>query len=873
MRGRSLDTYRDKRDSSRTPEPFGVARVAAPSQAGANYAFVLQQHAARRLHWDFRLEIDGVLVSWAVPRGPSVDPREKRLAVQTEDHPIEYGGFEGIIPAGNYGAGAVILWDRGVYHTLDGVAPAEGLARGKLDIELQGEKLAGRWALVRTKRGEGKEWLLFKKADGLPASPEPVVALPGSVLSGLTVEELRDGVTRDETLAAMAAEAGAARRAVRVSSLNPMLAETAERAFSRPGWIFELKYDGWRVLVSRDDGEVRIHSRRGRDLCDAFPEVAAAAAHLPCRSFVLDGEIVATGEKETGSFEELQGRVGQTNPVTVARLAVEVPVVVHCFDLLAVAGYDLRALPLIERKELLRRLLPVRGTFRFADHVEGEGEALFAAATEHHLEGIVAKRADSPYHPGRRSRDWLKIKAPRTADLAVVGYVPGKGSRRSLGSLMLAWRDGTGLRYAGNAGSGLDERKIRDLLDHFQTRRREAPAFDFDGVERPRDAVFVEPDLVAEVRYTEVTSAGVLRQPVFERLRDEKEVGDCDERPREKNPESGIRNPESATTLAEGRNSQSAVPNPQSAIRNRSIRNSSTSPQPPAPSPRLRLTNLDKVFWPVEGYTKRDLLAYYEAIWPHLAPYLKDRPLVLTRYPDGIEGKSFFQKNAPEFTPEWVETCRIEDTEYFVCNELETLLYVINTGCIPLHLWSARSASIDRPDWTILDLDPKGAPFSDVVKVARHIHSILEPLGAPHFLKTSGQDGLHVLLPLAATLTHDQAKALAEVLARVVASDLPAIATVARPLGDRGGKVYVDFLQNGFGKTIAGPYSVRPRPGAPVSTPLVWSEVNGKLDPAKFTIRTVPRRAGKRSDPFAGALGPSIDVPAVLAALEERLDS
>jgi bifunctional non-homologous end joining protein LigD len=862
MRGRSLDPYRAKRDSSRTPEPFGVARAAARSRAGASYAFVIQQHAARRMHWDFRLEIDGVLVSWAVPRGPSVDPKEKRLAVQTEDHPLEYGGFEGIIPAGNYGAGAVILWDRGLYRTLDGAAPGEGVARGKLDIELQGEKLGGRWALVRTKRGEGKEWLLFKKADGSPAAPEPVVALPGSVLSGLTVEELRKGVTRDEELAALADAAGAPRRAVRAAALSPMLAETAERAFTRAGWIFELKYDGWRVLVGRDEGGgARIQSRRGRDLGDAFPEVVEAAAHLPCRSFVLDGEIIASAKKETGSFEQLQGRVGQTNPVTVAQLAAEVPVAVQCFDLLAVAGYDLRALPLTARKRILRRLLPARGTFRFADHVEEEGEALFAAAVEHRVEGIVAKRADSPYRAGRRSRDWLKIKAPKTADLAVVGYVPGKGSRRRLGSLMLAWRQGDGFRYAGNAGSGLDEDKIRALLDHFEGRRRDTPEFDFDGVERPRDAVFVEPDLVAQVRYAEVTSAGVLRQPVFERLRDEKEVEDCDARPRgeepavrrpeaeEENSEFRIQNPEAAAPLPEA--------NPPTALR--------------APQSRLRLTNLDKVFWPAEGYTKGDLLAYYEAIWPHLAPYLSDRPLVLTRYPDGIEGKSFFQKNAPEFTPEWVETCRIEDTEFFVCNELETLLYVINTGCIPLHLWSARHATIDRPDWTILDLDPKGAPFSDVVKVARHIHSILEPLGAPHFVKTSGQDGLHILLPLAATLSHDQAKALAEVLARVVAAELPAIATVARPLGDRGGKVYVDFLQNGFGKTIAGPYSVRPRPGAPVSAPLAWREVGARLDPSRFTIRTLPKRAGGRPDPLAAVLGEAIDVAAVLAALEKRL--
>ncbi|MFO1078991.1 MAG: non-homologous end-joining DNA ligase, partial [Planctomycetota bacterium] len=380
----------------------------------------------------------------------------------------------------------------------------------------------------------------------------------------------------------------------------------------------------------------------------------------------------------------------------------------------------------------------------------------------------------------------------------------------------------------------------------LQPTRRDTPAFAVGADPLPRGAVFVEPQLVAHVRYTEATERGMLRQPVLERLCDDKGAHDADHMP-----------------TAVGVPSVTA-PVPETAA----------APPPAAsepPPPRFTPSNEKKIFWPADGYTKGDLLAYYGAIWPAIEPYLRDRPVVLTRYPDGIEGKSFFQKNAPEFIPDWVPTCRIEDTEYFLCNERDALLYVINMGCIPLHVWSARRGSIERPDWSILDLDPKGAPRRDVIAVARAIHELLEPLAAPHFIKTSGQEGLHILIPLGGALTHDQSKAFAEVIARLVAGALPDIATVARPLGDRGGKVYVDFLQNGFGKTIAAPFSVRPKPGAPVSTPLAWSEVTARLDPARHTIATVPARVTKRGDPLRAVLETRADVPAIIAALQERL--
>jgi bifunctional non-homologous end joining protein LigD len=835
---RSLQEYRRKRVPTQTPEPFGDEHD-IPGGGATGGAFVVHQHAARRMHWDLRLAIGGVLVSWAVPRGPSLDPKEKRLAVQTEDHPLEYGDFEGIIPPGNYGAGATIVWDRGTYRTVDGQAAAVGWSRGKLDVELRGHKLRGRWALIRTKGDGGKNWLLLSKATTPSPGPEIVVSQPASVFSGLTVEELGAGVRRTAALAAEAGAAGAIHRALDAARLQPMLAGSADAAFSKTGWIFELKYDGVRALVERQrDGRVRVFSRTQHDLTATFPEVARAVRLLPCDEFLLDAEIAALDERGVSSFELLQRRLGLNEPSAVARGEVETPVVLYCFDLLSVAGWDVRALALSARKQLLRQLVPAIGVARYSEHFDTEGERMFQAASDLGFEGVVAKRAGSPYVCGRRSRDWLKIKAVQEADVVIVGYLRGRGGRARLGSIMAAWiRDGQ-LVYAGNVGSGFDGATLDELLRQLAPLRRGQPAFVGRPAGARRDQVFVEPHLVATVRYAGVTDAGVLRHPVFVRLRDDKPPDEC--------AAPAARNVEPMLAAA-------------------------AAPEPAVVEKHLRLSNLDKVFWPAEGYTKGDLLAYYESIWPLMAPYLQDRPVVLTRYPDGIEGKSFFQKNAPGFTPEWVHTEHIDDTDYFICNDCDTLLYVINSGCIPVHVWSARLASIERPDWAILDLDPKGAPFEHVLALARHVDALLGRLDVPHFAKTSGQEGLHVLIPLAQALTHAEARAFAEVLARVVAAARPDIATVARPLTERGGKVYVDFLQNGFGKTIVAPFSVRPRPGAPVSTPLAWREVNARLEPQRLNIDTVPQRFRRRADPMRAVLGPGADIGKALERLSEQL--
>jgi len=590
------------------------------------------------------------------------------------------------------------------------------------------------------------------------------------------------------------------------------------------------------VLAEKRGGKARLFSRTGRDRTATYPEVATAVSYLPVADCLIDGEVVALDETGRSSFERLQRRFTQTDPGGIERARAEVPVVLYAFDCLAAAGRDLRRCRLDLRKQALAAFVPRRGVVSFADHVVGDGVALFEAARAHDLEGIVAKRADSPYESGQRSRRWVKLKVPRSAPLVIVGWVGGHGSRAALGSLMLGWWQADSLVYAGNVGSGLGEDLSDDLLGRFAALQRDTPAFQGAPPVGSRSVTYLEPELVCEVRFTEVTSSGALRHPVFVRLREDLASRDC-------------KAPVAREAVAEA------------------------APVVETPGPDLRLTRLEKVLWPVEGYTKGDLLAYYEAAWPWLEPYLADRPVVLNRYPDGIEGKHFYQRNAPGFTPEWVHRHELDGTDYFLCDDLRTLLYVINSGAIPLHVWSARLVDIEHPDWLILDLDPKDAPFADVVRIARHIHRLLDELSTRNFVKTSGQDGLHVMLPLGGTLDHDEAKTLGEVLARSVVADLPEIATVTRPVAARGDRVYVDYLQNGRGKLIAAPLSVRPRPGAPVSMPLTWAQVSARLDPARWTIKTALRRLERHGDPFRDVLGEPVDVASLLSALAERARS
>ncbi len=836
-----LAEYRKKRAAGATPEPFGGEELARPG------LFVVQKHSARRLHFDLRLEIGGVLRSWAVPKGPSLDPQEKRLAVATEDHPLEYGDFEGIIPAGNYGAGGVIVWDRGpaVHH----LPPEEGLEKGKLLFELEGYKLRGLWTLVRTKRAP-TDWLLIKKPDAAATGEDAEALPPGSVLSGLTVEELKAGHDRAATLAAELERLRAPRRYPDPAKVEPMLAELRNEPFSRPGWLFELKYDGYRLLAAKEEpgpGErhprVALRYRSGTDVAGTWPDLVLAVRSLPYRRLLLDGEVVVLDEQARPSFQLLQQRAKLTRRPDVERAATRLPAVYYVFDLLACEDHDLRPLPLAERKRLLREVLPEAGPLRLADHVEEEGEALYREVRKMGLEGIVAKRADRPYRAGR-SADWIKIRAERSGDFVVLGFtLPDKRGRSGFGGLHLGALAGRRMAYVGRVGSGFTERQLADLRARLDALRRAGPAFEGEA---PKGAehVWVEPRLVVEVKYTERTQEGYLRQPVFLRLREDKRPEDClleDELP-----------PPTADGAEEA------------------------AEEEPPERPAVRITRPGKVLWPQEGTTKGDLIAYYRGVAPWLLPYLRDRPLVLDRYPDGIEGKNFFQKNAPDFAPQWVRTEAVwsddegeaKETRYFVCDDEESLVYVANSAAIPLHVWASRVGSLQHPDWASLDLDAKQAEFTDVVRVAKALRALVEDIGLPCFVKTSGATGLHLLLPLGRQCTHEQARQLASLLARLVAQQLPEIASVARSPHQRKGKVYVDALQNGYGKLLVAPYSVRPRPGAPVSAPLAWSEVTAKLDPRRFTLETMPQRLRRRrEDP----LRPVLDLQPDLAAALERL--
>ncbi|MBW3555178.1 MAG: DNA ligase D, partial [Gemmatimonadetes bacterium] len=679
----ALSTYKRKRTPDRTPEPF--ARGGSPT----GNLFVVQKHAATRTHYDLRLELDGVLLSWAVPKTPSYDQADKRVAIHVEDHPVEYASFEGVIPEGNYGAGPVIVWDRGVVVWLED--PHEGLERGKLLFELRGYKLRGRWTLVKIKKAE-TEWLLIKERDGLEGAGRTVPE--ESILSGLTVEQLGEGASPAARVLDRLDELDAPERRVRASSVKPMLAEPREDAFTRKGWVFELKYDGYRIIAGVAKGRASLLTRNGNDITASFPEIAASLEALPFSELVVDGEVVVHDDRGVPSFQRLQQRAQLRRAPDIARAAVETPATLYLFDCPGFADRDLRPLPLLDRKEVLRMLLPPVGPLRFSEHIPENGEELFERVAAMGLEGVVAKKADAPYRSGR-SADWLKIRADLVDDFVVVGWTEPKGARSGFGALHLgAYEDGT-LVYAGRAGSGFTDRQLAAVEAALREAEVAKPLA--KGAPKGKEHHWVPPGIVAEVRYREWTEEGLLRHPVFLRFRDDKAPEECVKRV----PAASLRLEVEAA---------------------------------PEPVREVAVTNAAKVFWPGDGYTKGDMVSYYEAIAPWMLPYLADRPLVLTRFPDGIDGKSFYQKDAPDWAPEWLRTVRVwsegseRELDYFVCDNVESLLWVANSASIPMHVWHSRVTSLERPDWCVIDLDPKEASFEDVIAVARVLHALCDDI-------------------------------------------------------------------------------------------------------------------------------------------------
>ncbi len=758
-----LERYRRKRDPERTPEPFrGFGGADAP-------IFVVQRHAARSLHYDFRLELDGVLASWAVPKGVPLDPGEQRLAVHVEDHPLEYAVFEGEIPAGEYGAGTVEIWDSGPYELL------ERKRDGALTVRLHGRRLEGDWALVPARLGgDEKNWLLVR----------------------------RSGTSR-----------------------RPMLATLADDVPSGPGWLFEVKLDGFRAIATVRGREAKLVSRNGNDLTPRFPSVARGLSlSTKSKDCVLDGEVCALTEDGRPSFSAMQrGRPGT-------------PVVFYAFDLLELEGEPLVEAPLVERRRALERLVDRRSRTVQLSEVFDDGRALLRAATAQGLEGIVCKRADSRYAEGRRTRDWLKLKVRPEQEFLIAGYTKGQGRRASsFGALVLAVNRGGELGYVGNVGTGFTEGEIERLLGKLAPLRRDRPPFrsvpSMPKVRRA-DVVWVEPELVCEVKFAEWTHDGRLRAPSYVGLREDRSA----EEVRRELP-SEIR-------------------------RGRRV---------------LGLSNLDKVFWPDEGITKGDLLSYYREIAPELVPHLRGRPFTMKRYPDGIEGGFFFQKDAPKHMPEWIprkgylstgrESREKRIIDYPLVDDELALLWLVNMGCIDLNTWYSRIDRPWRPDWVLFDLDPsEDAGFAEVVRVALLVKAALDALGLTSFPKTSGSEGIHVLVPIARRSTYADTRLFAEIVAGAIAATHPGLATTEWSKRKRRG-VLIDANQNGEGKTIASVYSVRPKPGAPVSTPLRWDEVNERLDPAALTMDAVLERVRRHGDLFAGVLTEKQSLASALRSL------
>ncbi|HEY6876795.1 MAG TPA: DNA ligase D, partial [Polyangiales bacterium] len=773
----------------------------------------------------------------------------RRLAVQTENHPLEYLAFEGVIPDHNYGAGAMIVWDTGHVRYLESDAE-RGLDRGDLKFELAGYKLRGRFGLVRTKPKPGEKraqphWILLKKRDAHCApGTEIVEQLPTSVLSGLPASELARAQEHAAELDHMARARGAIEGEVRASQLTPMVASSrAAQQLDDPHKLYELKLDGVRILAEKRDGEIALYYRKGRSATASYPELARALRALPPAHLLLDGEIVAYDAHGRPDFQRLAQRFSATRAHDVKRAMQQVAVSYVAFDLLALDGLSLLQLPLIERKALLFALLPARGPVRALDHIEGRGEALFAFCRDNQLEGIVEKRARGPYQPGpKASGDWCKIKCEREADCVVIGYTRGNGARE-LGAIDLATYEGERLISRGKAGSGIDDATQALLLRELATRECAHCAAEGELVAAPRGRKFVRPELVVSIRHGGFTHAGHFRHPIFRGLRADVAPHECTASPADDKRE---------LTIEE-------------------------APEPPVQQ-RVKISNPAKLYWPADGITKAQLCGYYESIAPVLLPHLRTRPVILVRYPDGIEGKSFYQWNAPRGTPSWVHTLKVQwperdgkEVELFLIEDVETLLYVANLGCIPLHILGARVRDLGAADFLTIDFDLNGQPLAHAITLARTLHSLLAELGLSGRPKTSGQTGLHVLVPLGPGVNFDSARTLAELLGRLIVARHPELATMERSKAKRPAKVFVDTGQTGTLRAIVAPSSVRAFRGARVSTPLTWDEVGFALDPSRFTMLSVPERVAAIGDPMGDLLAVRPDLPAALSRLAALL--
>ena len=832
----ALEDYKKKRDFSKTPEPPAEER---PS--GGN-SYCIQKHAASRLHYDFRLEWGGVLLSWAVPKGPSFDPRDKRLAMHVEDHPVDYGSFEGVIPEGEYGAGAVVLWDRGTWTPV--LEPGLALKKGDLKFELHGEKLTGKWVLVRIKGDDPKAWLLIKEKDehARPAAELDIVsARPESVVTGRGLAEVaaeRDRLWHSKSVGPggtvepggpaegeggaplrLASLAGAVRGSM--PPTQPLaLAMVVEAPPEGEDWLHEIKHDGYRIVARIEEGEVRLISRNGKDWTKEFPQVARALGRLPAGTALMDGEVAAVLPNGTTSFQALQRRAeGGT------------PIVYFAFDLLHLDGWDLRGVRLDERKEVLRRFLESGpAALRFSDHVRGQGPAFFENARKAGLEGVVSKRAAAPYREGRGG-DWRKAKCRLSQEVVIGGFTLSSDGGGSIGALLVGVYEDGNLAYAGKVGSGFNERLQADLQHRLEVRRRKTPPLAGVPADLSRSAQWVEPDLVAQVEFAQWTDEGRMRQPVFLGLRDDREARHV-VREQPGTVEGG-----GVDTVAAGR--------PWEALRSHATRTHAVSGEEVVDLLGVRLTHPDRVYFPGLGFTKLDLALYYVSIADAVLPLLEGRPLTLVRCPDGIGGETFYQKHAGFWTPPQVRRFAVpgQAEEHLFIDSVPGLVALAQAGILEIHPWNSRVARLEQPDQVIFDLDPDEAlPFSRTAAAARRVRALLTELGLESFVKTTGGKGLHVCVPLQPEHGWEELEAFTRAVALRLAREEPQAFTANMAKAQRKGKVYVDYLRNVRGANAVGAYSTRAREGAPVSAPVEWNELDRLSGPADFTVAEAPLR-------------------------------
>ena len=907
-----LSEYNKKRDFNKTAEPEGKVK-----KGGKQLHFVVQKHAASHLHYDFRLEIDGVLVSWAVPKGPIADTGVKRLAMHVEDHPMDYIDFEGTIPKGEYGGGTVMVWDTGTYvaeGTTD-VAESEKIVRkmhadGNIKIVMNGKKLKGSYHLVQMHGKEENSWLLLKGKDDYADKKE---FNQTSVKTGRTMEEIgsdkksdvwesnhddKPDVTKSnkidleedndddsrknetETEISFSAEDVANAKSLKKFPVGwlPQLATLADDVFDSDDWIYETKYDGYRAIIEINAGNVNLVSRNAISFNDRYKTLVKAFDSVT-NDVVLDGEIVVEDDNGMSHFQWLQYFAENPNRGTLK---------CYVFDILYFNGYDLTSLNLLQRKRILEAVLPQSDQIIYSGHIVGNGNKALKEIEKKGGEGLMAKKITSKYYVNKRSKDWLKIKISKEQEMVIGGFTDPKGSRSGFGSLLLGYYENGKLLYSGKVGTGFNEDLLKDMYGKLLKLEQKTSPFSV----RPKEphVHWIKPELVAQIKYSEWTETNSLRHPVFIALRNDKKPEDVT---REKaiatnevvSEEKTVKSSKKTIAKKSDENSlkESKVKAKKEVTKEKTesgkevlktkLRSKVMKNKPGYDTEKVEVTHPEKIFWPEQGITKGDVIAYYDAMADYLLPYIKDRPQSMRRTPDGIVKEGFFQKNVAGMVPDWTQTEKIhsestkEDIEYLICNDKETLIYMANLGCIEINPWSSRLGSLDNPDYIIFDLDPNKTTIKNLVTTAKKVKEILDGLNIKGYLKTSGGKGLHVFIPIKHKYTYDQSRDFSHIISQAVNGALPDITSLERMPKKREGKVYLDFLQNGKGKTMACAYSLRPREGATASTPLEWDELDDKFDLKNYNIKSLPKRVKEKGDLWANFFKDSIDLEEVLAKL------